>query len=37
MELRLIGADGHELHRYEGTDIKAAAIAGDIKSALAHN
>ena len=36
-ELRLIGSDGHELHRYEGTDVKAAAIAGDIKSALTHN
>ncbi len=36
-ELRLIGSDGHELHRYEGTEVKAAAIAGDIKSALAHD
>jgi protein SCO1 len=36
-ELRLIGSDGHELHRYEGTDVKAATIAGDIKSAPAHN
>lgn len=37
MELRLIGRDGHEIHRYNGTDVKAVAIAGDIKSALAHN
>ena len=35
-ELRLIGADGHELHRYTGSDIKAATIATDVKSALAH-
>jgi protein SCO1/2 len=34
-ELRLIGADGHELHRYSGSDIKAATIATDVKSALA--
>ena len=35
-ELRLIGADGHELHRYTGSDIKAATIATDVKSALAN-
>jgi protein SCO1/2 len=35
-ELRLIGPDGHELHRYTGSDIKAATIATDVKSALAN-
>jgi protein SCO1/2 len=36
LELRLIGPDGHELHRYQGTDVKAAVVASDIKSALVH-
>jgi protein SCO1/2 len=35
-ELRLIGPDGYELHRYTGSDIKAATIASDVKSALAN-
>jgi protein SCO1/2 len=35
-ELRLIGPDGQELHRYAGSDIKAATVAADVKSALAH-
>ena len=34
-ELRLIGASGQELHRYEGSDIKAATVAADIQTALA--
>jgi cytochrome oxidase Cu insertion factor (SCO1/SenC/PrrC family) len=35
-ELRLIGPDGRELRRYEGSEIKAATITADVKSALAH-
>jgi len=34
-ELYLIGADGHELHHYSGTDVAAAVVAADIRSALA--
>jgi protein SCO1 len=36
-ELRLIGRNGHELHRYEGSEIKAASVTADIKKALVHD
>ena len=37
LELRLIGPDGRELHRYDSNAIQAAAVAGDVKTALAHD
>jgi cytochrome oxidase Cu insertion factor (SCO1/SenC/PrrC family) len=33
--LYLIGADGRELHQYNGTAVAAVAVAADIRSALA--
>ena len=35
IELYLIGADGHQLHHYNGTAIAAAAVAADIRRAVA--
>ncbi|MGH7841499.1 MAG: SCO family protein [Candidatus Binataceae bacterium] len=34
-ELYLIGADGRELHQYQGPEIKPAIVAADIRTALA--
>ena len=33
-QLYLIGADGRELHHYGGTEVAAATVAADIRSAL---
>jgi len=34
LELYLIGPDGHELRQYNGTEIKAATVAADIRDAI---